>query len=161
MKKHNYNFPWIPLIPRFLWNRTSPKQYKEITVYWCKQPTSKSFQMCLWCIYLLKLYYKSVIILLTNNLTNIWSEISKIRQILWMVYTCNVKGLEDVEKLGRNGCTLHRWPRSLEMSNYIGPYKCVWRHLLGSKPTNYGLNHREWSSASGTTRDKSQISRKR
>ena len=29
--------------------------------------------------------------------------------ILWMVYTCNVKGLEEVEKLGRNECTLHCW----------------------------------------------------
>ena len=79
-----------------------PKQYKAITVCWCKQPYSKSFQMCLYCIYLLKLYYKSIIILLTNNLTNIWNEISKSRLILWMVYIWNVKRLEEVEKLGRN-----------------------------------------------------------
>ena len=31
---------------------------------------------------------------MTNNLTNIYSEISKIRLILGMVCTCNVKNLE-------------------------------------------------------------------
>ena len=35
---------------------------------------------------------------------------------LWMVYTCNGKGLEEVERFGRNECTLHRWPRSSVMS---------------------------------------------
>ena len=75
-------------------------RYKTITVCWCKQPTSNSFKTCLYSIYLLKLYDKSITILLTNDLTNICSEISKIRLILGMVYTCNVKGLEEVEKLG-------------------------------------------------------------
>ena len=42
--------------------------------------------------------------------------------ILWMAYTCNVKGLEEVEKLGRNECTLHRWPRSPVMSGCSRPY---------------------------------------
>ena len=51
------------------------------------------------CINLLKLYATSVIILLGNVLVNICSEISKIWLILWMVYTCNVRGLEEVEKL--------------------------------------------------------------
>ena len=36
---------------------------------------------------------------------------------LWMVYNCNVKGLEEVEMFGRNECTLHCWPRSLVMSD--------------------------------------------
>ena len=75
------------------------------------------------CKYLLKLYYKSIIILLANVLANICSEISKIWLILWMVYTCNVKGLEEVEKLGRNECTLHRWPRSPVMSDCSRPYQ--------------------------------------
>ena len=35
-----------------------PKQYKATAVCRCKQPTLKSFQMCLYCIDLLKLYYK-------------------------------------------------------------------------------------------------------
>ena len=83
-----------------------PKRYKAIMVCWCKQATSTSFQMCLYCIYLLKLYYKSIIILLTNNLTNIWSEVSKIRLFSWMVYTWSVIGPKQVEKLGRNECTL-------------------------------------------------------
>ena len=93
------------------------------TVCWCKQSTSNSFQTGLCCIYLLKLYDKSIIILLTNDLTNICSEISKIRLILWMAYTCNVKGLEEVEKLSRNECTLNRWPRSPVMSDCIRPYQ--------------------------------------
>ena len=36
-------------------------------------------------------YCKSIIILLTNNLTNICSKINKTPLILWMVYTWNVK----------------------------------------------------------------------
>ena len=75
------------------------------------------------CINLLKLYATSVIILLGNVLVNICSEISKIWLILWMVYTCNVKGLEEVEKLGRNECTLHRWRRSPVMSDCSRPYQ--------------------------------------
>ena len=39
--------------------------------------------------------------LLTNDLTDIGSEKSKIRLILWMAGTCNVKVLEEVEKNGR------------------------------------------------------------
>ena len=93
------------------------KWYKAITMWWCKQPTSNSFQTCLYCIYLLKLYDKSIIILLTNVLANICSEISKIQLVLWMVYGNNVKGLEEVGKLG----TLHRWPRSPVMSDYSRP----------------------------------------
>ena len=89
----------------------------------CKQSTSNIFQTCLYCIYLLKLYDKSIIVLLKNDLTNICSEISKIRLILWMAYTCNVKGLEEVEKLGRNECTLNRWPRSPVMSDCSRPYQ--------------------------------------
>ena len=37
-----------------------------------------------------------------------------------MAYTCNVKGLEELEKLGRNECTLHRWRRSPDKSQISG-----------------------------------------
>ena len=62
---------------------------------------SKQFSNTSDCIYLLKLYDKSIIVLLKNVLVNICSEISKIWWILWMVYACSMKGLEEVEKLGR------------------------------------------------------------
>ena len=39
--------------------------------------------------------------LLSNNLTNICNEISKIRMNILMTYTCNVKGFEEVEKMDR------------------------------------------------------------
>ena len=51
---------------------------------------------------MIKLYDISFIILLTNDITNICSEISKIQVILCMAYTCIVKGLEELEKVGRN-----------------------------------------------------------
>ena len=70
------------------------KLYKLITLCWCKEPTANSFQTCLYYIYLLKLCDKSIIILLTNDLTDICREISKVQLILWMVYTCNVKELQ-------------------------------------------------------------------
>ena len=54
------------------------KRYKAITGCQCKQSTSKSFQTCL---YLFKLYIKSIIMFLTNDLTNICDEISKNRFI--------------------------------------------------------------------------------
>ena len=48
---------------------------------------------------------QSIIILLTNDLANICSEISKVWLILWMIYAWNVKGLGgEAEKLGRNEC---------------------------------------------------------
>ena len=97
------------------------KRYKATALCWCKQPTSNSFQTCLYCLYLYKLYDESFVILLANDLINTCGEISKNRFILWMVYACNVKaimkGLEEVEKLVRNESTLHRRPRSLEMSD--------------------------------------------
>ena len=49
-------------------------------------------QTVLYCVYLFKLYDKSIIIALTDDLVNIYSEISKIWLILWMVYTCNSEG---------------------------------------------------------------------
>ena len=81
------------------------KRYKAITVCWCKQPISNSFQTCLYSTYLFKLYCKSVMILPVNDFTNICREIRKIRLILWMTHTCNMKGLEEVETLGRKKCT--------------------------------------------------------
>ena len=57
-------------------------------------------------------------------ITNICCEIRKIWLILWMVYTCNVKGLEEVGKLGgRNECTLYCWKRSPVMSECSRPYQ--------------------------------------
>ena len=78
--------------------------------------------------YLVKLYDKSIIILLTSDLTNIGSKIRKIWLILWIVYTCNVKGEEEVEKLCRNKCTLHRWSRSPEMSevDYSSTFEAIY-----------------------------------
>ena len=111
IRKNLSNFPFLS------------KQFQVITVWWCKQPTSNSFQTCLYCIYLFKLYDKSIIILLTNVLANICSEISQIRLILLMVYTCNVKGLEEVQKLGRNKCTLCHCARSPAMSDCSRPYQ--------------------------------------
>ena len=35
----------------------------------------------------------------------------------------NVKGLEEVEKLGRNECTLHRQRRSLVMIDFSTTYQ--------------------------------------
>ena len=52
----------------------------------CKQPTSNNFEtLKTVAIHLLKLYNKSIIILLKKVLANICSQISKIRLILWMV----------------------------------------------------------------------------
>ena len=134
------------------------KQCKAITVCWCKQPTLRSFQTYLYCIYLFKLYNKSIIILLTNTLTNIWMKISKIRLILWMgdgaiggvkkrlwhrrfllnfvkllrtlfltehFQWLHLKGLEEVEKLGRNECVLHCWPRSVTIFDYTSKSKAL------------------------------------
>ena len=100
------------------------RRHKVVKACWCKQPTSRSFQTCLYCIYLFKMYDKSVIISPTNNWTNIWSDIRNICFILQIDYTCNLKGLEEIEKFSRSEWPLHRWPRSVEMSDYTRPYKC-------------------------------------
>ena len=49
-----------------------------------------------------------MILFLKNNLINICSEMTKIRMNLWMIYTCNMKGLEKVEKMVRIWMYLHR-----------------------------------------------------
>ena len=70
-----------------------------------KKNTSKIFwtNLVLYTdIYLLKLHSISIILLVENNLVNICSEITKIWMNLWMIYTCNMKGLEEVEKMGRS-----------------------------------------------------------
>ena len=103
-------------------------------------------------VYLFKLYDKPIIKLLTNDLTNIFREISKTRLVLWMVYTCNVKALEEVAKLGNNECTLHRWPRSPEMNDCTRSYQYILSHLVDSKLTTYWLKHRKCSSTSRITR---------
>ena len=60
----------------------APNNTWRFTVCWCKQLSSISLKTCLYCMYLVKLYDKSIIILLTCDLTNVCSEISKIRLIL-------------------------------------------------------------------------------
>ena len=65
--------------------------YKVYNICWCKETISKRFQTCLYCIY---------IMLLTNDLAKICGEMSKIWLMLWIAYTCNVKGLKEVEKMG-------------------------------------------------------------
>ena len=92
-----------------------PSDNKARTVCWCKQPTSNSFQT-LQTVYTYSnctidqwIYCWKI-----NVLANICSEISKIWLILWMVYTCIVKGYE---------CTLHRWRRLPVMSNCSRPYQ--------------------------------------
>ena len=72
-------------------------RYKAMTVCRCKQHKSYSFRTFLYCAYLHKFYDKSIIILLKNVLRNICREISEIRLILLMVYTCNAKELDEVE----------------------------------------------------------------
>ena len=56
---------------------------------------NKPLQKAFWCIYhdlyLFKLYGISIILLLTNSLANICSEISEIWLNLWMVYTWILK----------------------------------------------------------------------
>ena len=48
-----------------------------ITVCWCKQPTSNSFQMCLYSECLFKLCDTLIIILMTNGLTNVCNKMRK------------------------------------------------------------------------------------
>ena len=52
--------------------------------------------------YLFKLCDKSVFTLLRNSSIKILSKISKTRLILWMFPFCNLIGLDEVGKLGRN-----------------------------------------------------------
>ena len=50
-----------------------------------------------------EMYDIPVIMLLTNNITNFFgSKMSKNRVILRVVCTCNLEGLEEVEKMARN-----------------------------------------------------------
>ena len=56
-----------------------------------KRIISNSFQMGFDCVYLFRLFDKSIIISLTDDSTNICSEISKIWLILWKVCTWNMK----------------------------------------------------------------------
>ena len=69
-------------------------EIKAITVYGSKQNISKFFSLRLWCI-CNQLYD-------ITTLTKFCCEISKSRVILRTVYTCNVKELEEVEKMDRN-----------------------------------------------------------
>ena len=58
---------------------------------------------------------------------------------LWMVYTCNMKGLEEVEKLGKNECTLYRWSRSSVMSiavDHTSKFEAIYSIV---NPPLYGL----------------------
>ena len=55
----------------------------------------------------------------TNVSASIWIEMTKMWLILWMVYTYNVKGVEEVEMWARNEFTLHCWPGSPVMSDAV------------------------------------------
>ena len=61
-----------------------------------------------------------------------------------------MKGLEEVEKLGRNVCILPR------CSDCRRSYHQIQSHLVDSKSITYGFKHQELASYS----DKSQISEK-
>ena len=80
-------------------------QCKVITVCRCKQITSKSFSLCLYCKYLVKLYHMPYFMLLRFNTSNVNSEMGKSRVILWMFstrfyiscnYSCKLYFLEKI-----------------------------------------------------------------
>ena len=78
-------------------------------------------------VYIYSSYDKSIITLLTNVLVNICSE-NKQNSIDFMSgwrkgWKWNMKGLEEVEKLGRNECALHCSPKSPVMSDCSRPYQ--------------------------------------
>ena len=99
------------------------KRYKTITVCRCKQLTSKSLQTCLCSIYLFKVHDISVITLLTNDLTNVCSKISKIPLILWMAILTIRKSLRKLKRWEETECTLNFWPRSSQMSDCSIPFQ--------------------------------------
>ena len=71
-----------------------------------------------------------------------------------MVHTWNVKanlkGLKEVEKLGRNVlCIVDQ--DTPEMGDCRRSYQYVYDHLMGNKPTTYELKYRKQSNTSGNT----------
>ena len=74
---------------------------RQLQCVYVNKPLQKVFEKCLYCIYLFKLHDTSIIMLLINDVTNICGEISKIQLILLMAYTCNLKGLQEGEKMDR------------------------------------------------------------
>ena len=73
--------------------------------------------------------------------------------MLGIVYTYNVKGFKEAEKLGKNECTLHHWTRSPVMSDCSRPYQYVLSQSVD-------CNTKNEASLQKLT-DKSQISGKR
>ena len=100
-----------------------PSDNKARTVCWCKQPTSNSFQT------LQTVYTYSICTI--DQLLSCWEKcfsqyLQQNKQNLidfmnGLYLQC--EGLEEVEKLGRNECTLHRWRRSPVMSDCSRPYQ--------------------------------------
>ena len=72
---------------------------RQLQCVYVNKPLQKVFKKCLYCIYIFKLHDTSIIMLLINDLTNNCGEISKIQLILLMAYTCNLKGLQEGEKM--------------------------------------------------------------
>ena len=70
------------------------------------------------------------------------------------LYTCNVKGLEEVKKLVRNECTLYRWLRSPVMIavDHTSKFKAAGKFKVdGETTTTYGVKHQKCSNTSRIT----------
>ena len=93
----------------------------------CKQ-LKQTVQKVFHCVYIVYTYLNCMIyqllinsMLLINSITNFCNKISKSQVIPWVVYTCNVKGLEEVETVGRNwmcfaSFTNQRWVNVVDHS---------------------------------------------
>ena len=107
-----HKFEQLPILLQALSNR------RWLTVCRCKQPTSNIFQMCLYCISLLKLYDKSIADKRFNQYL-LGNRENLIEFCEWFIFAM-WKGWN---KLGRNKCTLNRWPRSPVMSDCSRKYQ--------------------------------------
>ena len=78
----------------------SIKRGKWLQCLNANKPLQEGFKHIYYNSYLFKCNDISIMLLLTDNLTNICGEIGKIRINLWIIYTdtCNVKELEGVEQ---------------------------------------------------------------
>ena len=81
--------------------------------------------------------------LLTNNLTNICSEISKIRMNLRIFYTCNMKSSRKL-KNWKNVYVLYIVDQDHQGSVVVVEHsRDSLRHLVNVKSKTYGLQHRK------------------
>ena len=102
----------------------SLKRYKAFTVCRCKQTTSKSFETFILYILIQIVRYINYSVA-DRCLTNSFSKISKIWLILWIYILAMWKGSKKLKEWVKSELTLHRWPRSSEMSNCSRPFQCV------------------------------------